>query len=456
MTVKLRIIFALLCFLLHACEEVNTRKRPQKSKMTLDTFFENITEEAPNRNEKNLLNDIYSKKALKVAIFLPISGAYSKIGAEGYEVVKMANAKLGDKLQLKIFDTAGRKQSMNYLYQELTNDDFDVIIGPIFNFETQEIAKLEKNIPIISLSNDKTIKSKNVITFGLSQDEKIIDAVQFFSNNQKKNFVAIFPNSILGSSNYKVFQKSVSANNGEIMRVEFYDDTGVSDVSRYVQKIVNGVKETTYLALDGTETLNQKQMSDLELKIGNANVQENYEKQEKRADVIFVSGSGIYLEQIAKILRDARLRGNLQGVSIFFLEVDFPLGDTRLFEESFFYSNLNMEANQDFTRDFISRNGKNPTKLAGILYDAIFYSVYANNNNSFGSLEMKDLVKSANKFEGVNGRFIINRDGVARRYGKIMYIKGGVPRSIDFSPQFSHLKIDVDDDKFNEDINDLD
>jgi hypothetical protein len=451
----IKLIFIIFLLFLYACENTSIKKNRKKPKPNLNTFFENITEEAPQRIEKNPLSEIYSKKPLNVAVFLPLSGNYAKIGEEGYEVVRLANSKLGNNLKITIFDTNSNKNSINYLHKKLQEDNFDLIIGPIFNFETKELANFERKIPILSLSNDKTIKFNNVITFGSSQNEKITDSVEFFTQNDKKNFVAIFPNNIQGSSNYKIFQKSVSANNGEIMRVEFYDDTGISDISKYVQKIINGMKETTYTSQDEQETLTQKQMSDLEAK--NPNITKNYEEKTKSADVIFVSASGPYLEQIAKILRDAKLRGKLDEVSIFFLEVDFPITNPKLFEEIFFYSTVNLPSYQDFTDEYKSRTGKNPTKLGRILYDAIFYSTFVK-NNSFGDIDLYNFSRQAHKFTGVEGNFIITREKIARRYGNIIFIKNSIPRIIEFTPQdtFSNTELSKEEDKFDENYNNLD
>jgi outer membrane PBP1 activator LpoA protein len=219
-----------------------TAKKPN-----LDSFFEQILEEMPENIsiQNQEFTAIQSKKALRVAVILPVTGAYSKIGADSLDMVSFLEKKMGEKLQVKVFDTESKKTSIKKISDQINTIDFDVIVGPIFNFETVELASLQP-LPIISLSNDKEINKKNVIVFGQNQDDQIKDTITFFAQQDKGNFMALFPNSPNGSRLYKVFKRSMEANKSEIMRVEFYDEDGISDVSRYVNKVINGLVQKTY------------------------------------------------------------------------------------------------------------------------------------------------------------------------------------------------------------------
>ena len=109
--------FVLLLFLLvFSCVETN---KPEKTiiidkstgktakKPNLDSFFEQILEEMPENIsiQNQEFTAIQSKKALRVAVILPVTGAYSKIGADSLDMVSFLEKKMGEKLQVKVFDT---------------------------------------------------------------------------------------------------------------------------------------------------------------------------------------------------------------------------------------------------------------------------------------------------------------------------------------------------------------
>ena len=139
--------FVLLLFLfVFSCVETN---KPEKTviidkstgktakKPNLDSFFEQILEEMPENIDiqNQEFTTIKSKKALRVAVILPVTGAYSKIGADSLDMVSFLEKKMGEKLQVKVFDTESKKTSIKKISDQINTIDFDIIVGPIFNFE---------------------------------------------------------------------------------------------------------------------------------------------------------------------------------------------------------------------------------------------------------------------------------------------------------------------------------
>lgn len=421
----LKIIFLSL-FFLYACVET------KKQKPNLDAFFEKINEEKESGTVV-----VEGKKPLKIAVILPMSGIYSKIGTESYEAIRIARSKLGENIEIKVFDTGGKKENIPFIKEKIEEEGFGIIVGPVFNFETAVLADLEKKVPIISLSNDSSIKRSNVITFGLNQEEKIIDSVAFFTSKDRKNFAAIFPNSASGSRNYKVFKSAVDENEGNIMRTEFYDESGISNVSNYVSKIVNGIKQIHYVSPSGS-VITERQMKDLKQK--NPNLDESeYVIQESEVNIIFISASGGYLKQIIEILNKPQNRQKLQNVSIFFADVDLnsyvELGiwNNESQDKRFFYTNFSKDL-EDFYSEYKQRTNNTPTRIATLLYDAILYSVFVN-EKSFGTLNASDIKSKYAGFVGLNGSFYITQDNIVRRNGKIMLVKEGTPIEMEFNEE---------------------
>lgn len=458
-----KILIILLLFVV-SCMEPEKPKRativdksPFKSikKPTLDSFFENMSEEYTETKEDKTetFTSIPSRKTLKVAVILPVTGGYQKIGSEGIDLITFVEKKMGDKLELKVFNTESRKSSISNIAKQLEAENFNVIIGPIFNSETSELASLQTTIPIISLSNDKEINKKNVLVFGQNQDDSIKDIVTFFSQQEKKNFMALFPNNTNGSRLYRVFKQSVDVNKSEIMRVEFYDDTGISDVSKYISKITNGLVQKTYVSKEDKAIIPERKIREMLAQNPDINLETIYDITEKKTEVLYISGTQDLLPKIISLLNQPANKQKLKNVLIVIADFEnLNNGNLKSYDKMFFYSN-NYYKTKSFNEEFKSDMGYNPSKLATVLYDAISYSVYVN-NNTFGNLAFENLKYGTKGFEGLNGNFVFNGN-VARRFGKIMVIKNNVVMEIDTTDKAEKVNqvLKILDGKSNENAN---
>ena len=409
---KIKIVFILSLFIFSCSKEV------KKSNKSINDFFETINEDATKYNKTNdiknktTFSQIESKKNIKIATILPLSGAYSDTGKEGIDVVNMFK---DSKVSIHIFDTGSNPENIPLSATDIKNNDFDVIVGPIFNYETEKLAEIETQKPIISLSNDSTISRQNVITFGLNQEEKIIDAVSFFANREMVNFITLLPNSTNGSRVYKSLKNTIHINSGNLMRAEFYDKTGISGVSKYVQKVLNGITEKTYTSNATGEALSERQIKLLQEKNPSLDLND-YTIKETKADVIFVLGSSD-LEEIVSILNEQKNQNKLKDVIVLFLDSDLTKikynGYGAFYEEGF------NEAY--FQSAFEVLYNKKPSKLSSVLHDAISYSIYVN-NNTLGGLEFVDLKRKYSGFEGINGSFMVRENNSLRRLGKVVTV----------------------------------
>lgn len=404
-----------------------TKKTVKIVNPTLDSFFENISEEQEFISEKDIEPQeaitIASKKSLKIAVVLPVTGAFQKLGSEGLDLTYFLEQRMGDKLQIKVFNTESKKNSMQSISRKISEEEFDVIIGPIFNFETIELANLQPSIPIISLSNDKEIKKPNVLVFGQNPDDQIKDIVTFFSQQEKRNFMAIFPNSPTGSRLYRVFKGSVGANKSEIMRVEFYDESGISDVSKYVSKITNGLVQKTYISKEDGTIISERKVRETLAKDPTTNLNSLYNIVEKKAQVLYVSASPNFLPKVLNILQQPSNQEKLKDIFIVIADFEnMEVANIAKYNNFFFYAN-NYYKTRAFNQEFKAEMGYSPSRLTSLIYDAITYSIYVN-NSVFGTLDFESLKTRTRGFEGTNGGFYFNGN-VVRRTGKVVVIKNG-------------------------------
>ena len=411
MTGKIRIIFILLSLLLFACSQ------EEKRKQSIDDIFKLITEDVKPESAP-LINQIEIKKSIKIATILPITGSYSLLGEEGVEVIQMfRNLQSSNKIDIQVFNTDSNDENIEKIANAIKNDDFDVIIGPIFNHETEALAEIETKKPIISLSNDITIYKPNVITFGVNQDDKIVDAVSFFTNRNKLNFITLLPNSSNGSRFYNSIKNTVNINSGNIMRAEFYDNTGNFGVSKYVYKVLNGLSEKSYILNETGERFTEREIKIMQEKSSEFKI-ENYEVEQKNADVIFILGSS-NLDDIINILNEPKNQVKLANTIVLFIDGDISKINYYKGKGMFYQEKSQQEYN--FIDTFTLMYGKRPSNFAYIMHDAISYAIYVN-NNTIGGLTFKDLKAKTKNFQGLAGSFVIRENNSTSRIGKMMQI----------------------------------
>ena len=69
----------------------------------------------------------------KIAVLLPMTGRYSKIGKAIYDGIEVQLNEFKDELKpnIIIFDTGDEDIIIKNIYREIMDDDFDFIIGPL-------------------------------------------------------------------------------------------------------------------------------------------------------------------------------------------------------------------------------------------------------------------------------------------------------------------------------------
>lgn len=425
----IKFIAILLSLILFSCEQILTKDSTRK-KPKLDSFFENIEEE-----KEEFIPPLLTNKALKIAVIAPLTGSYNKIGKEVLDTVNFVRAKVNnDNVSITIFDTGSSKDYIATIYSRIREEGYDVIVGPIFNYETVELIKQnDLKIPIISLSNDKSIVDENVLVFGNLQDDAISDAVTFFAQSDRKNFVSMFSSDASGSRFYKVFKGSAERNGANIMRVEFYDENGMSDISKYVSKIVNGLNQKIYISKTDGAAISERKIKDNLIKNPKLKLDTIYDLEERRANIFYISASGSTLDEIVKMLKKPENKSKLKDVAILLPSTIDTVDDFRMYNDMFFYAN-NYPGYKSYSIEFNLKNNYKPSKLSAILYDAISYTMYVN-TNTYGNLTIFDLLSKSANFYGINGYFAF-RGNTVRRLGKVMLVKDGVPREL--SSQFNN------------------
>ena len=118
----------------------NTNKKNQNISKSLVTTYEKSKDE----------------EIIAIGLMLPLSGEHYRIGRSLLNSAQYALQKTGqNKIIFYVIDTGNEDTILPELYRVLEKN-IKLIIGPVFTDKTQKIKNItkEKNIPVISLSNN--------------------------------------------------------------------------------------------------------------------------------------------------------------------------------------------------------------------------------------------------------------------------------------------------------------
>ena len=97
--------------------------------------------------KKELIKTINISNIKKIAILLPMTGKYSKIGKSIFEGIEMElnNNLKTDAPNLVIYDTGDKQINLQEIYSEMLSKDFEYVIGPLRKNLIDKIINLNSN-----------------------------------------------------------------------------------------------------------------------------------------------------------------------------------------------------------------------------------------------------------------------------------------------------------------------
>lgn len=152
-----------------------------------------------------------NQKVVRVGLLLPLTGRNADLGKAMQDA---ASVSLFDKyarlsvrqqtvrVELLPKDTGDTPEQATRAMSEALADGAEFVIGPLFADATAAVAPIakEKNISILSLSNNRTQANSGVFMFGFSPAEQAERIVSYALANGKTKIAVLAPNSPLGDT----------------------------------------------------------------------------------------------------------------------------------------------------------------------------------------------------------------------------------------------------------------
>ena len=346
----------------------------------------------------------YMADPVPVALLVPNSAeATAPIAASLENAARLAVADLDRiKIDLRVYDTAGNADIAARQAQRAVKEGAKIIVGPLYGGAANAagLAVADKNVNVLSFSNNSAIAGGNVFVLGKTFDNTAKRIVEFAAAQGKMRAMIVHPNNVEGSFGRLALERAAMDTSLEIVATQSFEfsQDGVVNAVPLIRAAVE-IEEVDLIFLTSTTA------GALGLLV----------------QILPEAGVEPDLVQFAGLARWDVPAQNLAlpGVQGGW----FALPDYRKAER--------------FSARYKEAYGTQPHQLAGLAYDgiaAIGALLQAGQSDSFGR---SALTQSAG-FEGIDGIFRLNSDGtnerglaVAKVFNKRVVILDPAPSDFD-------------------------
>ena len=190
----------------------------------------------------------------KIALLLPMTGKYSKIGKailNGIEIELKDTSKY-IKPELSIFDTGDEDTNLKKIYSEMISNDFDYVIGPLRKNFIEKISKYSSNdLPVLTLNYSNNLKkySKKVYQFGLLPEDEAICIAEKAIIDCNINASALYPDNTWGKRIVESFTLRFQELGGNVTNLLKYnkEDTKINNSIKNLLNIEESTKRKNHM-----------------------------------------------------------------------------------------------------------------------------------------------------------------------------------------------------------------
>lgn len=201
------------------------------------------------------------KIANKIAVMLPMTGKYAKIGKAILDGINISIEEIETtkKPDISIFDTGDSSIDIKEILENINSEDFSLIVGPLTKKNINQVYLYKNNnIPNITFNySDSYIKkNKSIYQFGLLPEDEAICAANKALIDQKHNVIIIQPNNKWGERVGNAYKLRFEEFGGEVLSTVVYDVNDMQ-IGNLIKENI-GVKESQLRKKQIEKLLNQK------------------------------------------------------------------------------------------------------------------------------------------------------------------------------------------------------
>ena len=325
----------------------------------------------------------------RVALLVPLSGQNGEVGQSIANATTMAILDTeASNLRITTYDTAEGPQAAA---RQAIADGSKLIIGPLLgsNVVSVRAEAAPANVPIISFSNDATVAGPGVFVMGHIPEQSIARSVEYARDNGADSFAILAPDGDYGVRADAALRSALSEYGGNLVASENYTRSNTSVVSAAGRLKQRGGFDTILIADGGANSI-------------------------RGAEAVKSAGLRILGTERwsgdSALLRSSALRGALFSA----------VSDARY---------------AGFVRSYQERFGGQPYRVATLGYDAVLLTLRAAREWRFGRPFPTDVLFQSGGFDGIDGPFRFQRNGVIQRSMEVRRVTNGDVEVVSAAPK---------------------
>ncbi|MDA7705466.1 penicillin-binding protein activator [Rickettsiales bacterium] len=356
--------------------------------------------------------DLIFKKKTKIALLLPISGKYDKIGNELLNAAHLSLYENDPKnrIELVVFDSKGTEFGARRAIREIISQDIKIVIGPLFSAATESVIDIvaDHDIILLSLSNNDNLQGKkNIFVTGIDIEQQIERLVEYSMDKGLNSFSIVAPNNSYGLKVANSLRDVAKGKDGYFVASSFYKNQ--DQINKSVAKIINSysISQSAYDDLSDED----KEKSLAEIPISN--------EDKIYSDVILVADSGDNLDLVLNHIDENNIdKRAIQIIGLKEWDKMSTLYNVRANGSWFTSSNPDIYKKYEYL--YYDHFKKIPNRVTSVVYDMVWSVINLSYDN--GDVQIDDFILEKSGFEGVDGSFRFLDNGIVQRNFAILEV----------------------------------
>ncbi|MCH9853769.1 MAG: penicillin-binding protein activator [Alphaproteobacteria bacterium] len=363
--------------------------------------------------------------------------------------------------KLFFYNIGETDSQLNNVVKQVTRDNIDIILGPLFAESVSKIAPLVGKIglPIIAFSNSEAIAETGTYVFGLTPAQQAKQIINYALANGSKKIAIFTPENDYGRLVTQTVKNELAKYNKELAYLTYYDEDS-TDLSQQVRQFTHYDYRKSQLNLHKKQVAqisrsrDAQAMKDIVAKIKRLAPPKTVERYETLSDrnvirselsrlddldtvsgppfdaVLMVVGSSRLLQTIISLFAFYDL--NTQNVTIYGLQLWDEM--RRLASDPALSGALHVSIDspryQDFRRRYRQLFGKTAPTLVSLVYDATSLALTIGKDGNINPAHLH----VANGYSGVGSHFRLLENGTVERLYSIKRISGKNSKLVQIAP----------------------
>lgn len=429
MRTKLVCLFLSLCLLVAGCKNNG-----------LDEYLKNSNnieygeiDEFKDTNIDAKIKQSKLEEKLRVGFFVPLTGSTKIVGESLLNAAKLSifENKKHD-IFLKVYDTKGTDFGAVEAMKKAISEGVDVILGPLFFYETKAISKMakENNVILFSFSNEQKLQNvDNVYLTGSIIEQEIEILLNTLISEGKINFIAYLPNNSHGSTINNILRNKLKSKNAFLIKSDFY-----SQKDPNFEKKLMGLLRSYRVSDEFLEDYEKRKADSI---LTGEKVEYVINEENKiYPDVIFVAEGKKIAENVGMTMY--KYSSSIRNIQILCTS---KIDGAKNIEKNPYLQNIvfigaNPEKYEQYEKSYLTMFGVQPIKISSMVYDLV------NNIDRFYKKEKGAYVVDRKKlldpfgFDGIDGKARFLPNSLIERNFYVLKIEEGEKKIIEGEQDF--------------------